>query len=64
MVFDKAYVDFDHLYELASEDITWITHAKDNMAYRVVKKLQESSVQGKVLRDDEIILKALKSRTA
>jgi len=64
VVFDKAYVDFDHLYELASEDITWITRAKDNMAYRVARKLQKPCTQGKVLRDDEIILKAPKSRTA
>jgi len=64
VVFDKAYVDFDHLYELASEDITWITRAKGNMVYRVAKKRQQPSAHGKVLRDDEIILKTPKSRTA
>jgi len=51
VVFDKAYVDFDHLYELASEDITWITRAKGNMVYRVAKKRQQPSAHGKVLRD-------------
>ena len=55
---------FDHLYELASEDITWITRAKGNMVYRVAKKRQQPSAHGKVLRDDEIILKTPKSRTA
>jgi len=64
VVFDKAYVDFDHLYELASEDITWITRAKGNMVYRVAKKRQQPSAHGKVLRDDEIILKTPKCRTA
>jgi len=64
VVFDKAYVDFDHLYELASEDITWITRAKGNMVYRVAKKRQQPSAHGKVLRDDVIILKTPKSRTA
>ena len=64
VVFDKAYVDFDHLYELASEDVTWITRAKDSMSYRVARKRQRPQVQGKVLRDDEIILKTSKSKAA
>lgn len=62
IVFDKAYVDFDHLYELASEDITWVTRAKDNMSYRVAKKRQQPRTGGKVRRDDEITLKAPKSK--
>ena len=61
VVFDKAYVDFDHLYALESEEITWITRAKDNMAYRTMKKRQRHA-KGKILRDDEIILKTPKSR--
>lgn len=36
VVFDKAYVDFKHLYELMLRGIFWITRAKDNMQYGVV----------------------------
>jgi hypothetical protein len=61
VVFDKAYVDFDHLYELTTEEITWITRAKDNMSYRVVKKRQRKA-QGKILEDNEIVLMTRKSK--
>ena len=37
VVFDKAYVDFDHLLDLNHRDVWWVTRAKDNMKFRVVK---------------------------
>jgi hypothetical protein len=40
VIFDKAYVDFKHLYELMGRGILWITRAKTNMAYRIVKRLR------------------------
>lgn len=61
VVFDKAYVDFDHLCELDCEGITWITRAKDNMRYRVKKKRQRKA-KGNILRDDEITLVHRKSK--
>ncbi len=36
VVFDKAYVDFRHLYNLHRRGIFWVTRAKDNMAHKVV----------------------------
>ena len=36
VVFDKAYVDFEHLYRLHERDVFWVTRAKDNMAYEIV----------------------------
>lgn len=36
VVFDKAYVDSDHLYSLDSRGVAWVTRAKDNMQYRLV----------------------------
>jgi len=53
VVFDKAYVDFTHLFRLDQREIFWVTRAKDNMQYEVVKK---NKVTGKVLRDDIIKL--------
>ena len=39
VIFDKAYVDFFHLAELGARLVQWVTRAKDNMKYRVVKNL-------------------------
>jgi hypothetical protein len=38
-LFDKAYVNFTHLYGLCQRGVFWLTRAKDNMAYTVPKKL-------------------------
>jgi hypothetical protein len=37
VVFDKAYVDFDHLTDLDERGVWWVTRAKDNMKYRAMK---------------------------
>ena len=36
VIFDKAYVDFKHLWRLSQRGVFWITRAKDNMKYDVV----------------------------
>ena len=54
-VFDKAYVDFTHLFDLTLRGVFWVTRAKDNMQYRVKKRLAKKPV-GKILRDDSIVL--------
>jgi len=61
-VFDKAYVDFKHLYELDSRGVFWVTRAKDNMAYRVVK--QHTKPKGNIISDDLIELETPKSKKA
>lgn len=55
VIFDKGYLDFDHLLDLDQRGINWVTRAKDNLAYEVVKKL---SIQGhsKILSDELITL--------
>jgi hypothetical protein len=60
-VFDKAYVNFAHLFELTSRGVFWVTRAKDNMAYRPCKRLIKKP-QGKVLKDELITLTVPKSR--
>ena len=55
VLFDKAYVDFAHLYELDQRGVFWVTRPKASMAYRVVKKRLRQP-QGRILRDDEIVL--------
>jgi hypothetical protein len=61
VVFDKAYVDFKHLNELNTRDIFWVTRAKDNMAYTIVKRNKHSDV---ILKDVLIRLKITKSQEA
>src|SRR5512139_1344060 len=44
VIFDKAYLDFEHLADLAMRDVSWVTRAKDNLEYRVVRKFQRGRV--------------------
>jgi len=60
-VFDKAYVDFLHLYDLTMRNVFWVTRAKGNMKYRVKKRLLKKPA-GKILRDDLIVLTGTASR--
>lgn len=46
VVFDKAYVDFEHLYHLHHRNVIWVTRAKDNMCFEVVgQQLSEEEMQ-------------------
>lgn len=62
VLFDKAYINFEHLHALDSRGVWWVTRAKDNMSFRVCKKLLRKP-EGKILRDDLIVLKTPKSRS-
>lgn len=55
VVFDKAYVDFDHLSDLNQRGIWWVTRSKDNMVFRVVKN--HTTVHEKIIKDQIIALK-------
>ena len=55
VVFDKAYVDFAHLAELAARCVQWVTRAKDGMLYRVVKNLTKDCEN--VIKDQLVELK-------
>lgn len=61
VIFDKAYVDFAHLADLTMRLIFWVTRAKDNLSFRVVRRYQRGAI-GKILRDDLIELKGARSR--
>src|SRR5256886_624025 len=54
-LFDKAYLDFGHLDDLDKRGAYWVSRAKDNMAYEVVKKMPQSKDE-KVLQDEIIVL--------
>ena len=61
VIFDKAYVDFDHLADLTLRLVFWVTRAKDNLSYDPVKCLQKRP-KGKILRDELIVLKSASSQ--
>jgi hypothetical protein len=63
VIFDKAYVDFEHLADLSAREVFWVTRAKENLNYRVVRRRQAGAF-GKVLRDDLIELQSPVSRGA
>ncbi len=54
-IFDKAYLDFDHLGDLDRRGVFWVTRAKENMAYQVIRRLRRPK-NSKVLRDEIIRL--------
>jgi hypothetical protein len=58
-LFDKAYVDFKHLFALTMRGIFWVTRAKENMAYRVIKKRKHKDSAIKM--DADILLTGVQS---
>jgi len=59
VVFDKAYVGYDHLRTLTERGVFWVTRAKDNMSYEVMG--QQGEPKGKILRDVLIRLRDYKT---
>ena len=55
VLFDRAYVDFAHLFGLLVRGVFWVTRTKENLQFRVVKKRLRRP-EGKILRDDEVVL--------
>jgi len=61
VIFDRAYVAFAHLFELFLRGVFWVTRSKENLQFRVVRRLQRGRV-GNILRDDLVRLKNAGSR--
>ena len=62
-IFDKAYLDFGHLYDLTERGVWWVSRGKDNMKYRVVKRLTTTD-NPRILEDEIIELTVFYSRKA
>ena len=52
VVWDKAYNDFKHLFELTERGVFWVNRAKDNMTYEVIGEV--SAPKGNIIRDVKI----------
>ncbi len=63
VIFDKAYVDFDHLFGLHQRGVFWVTRARDDFRYRVVKKMAKSKDK-RILRDELVELTVFRSHQA
>lgn len=59
VVFDKAYVDFAHLFCLTGCEVFWVTRAKENMQYEVV--CEQTTATDTILRDVRVKLTGPKS---
>jgi hypothetical protein len=57
VIFDKAYVDFEHLFDLNQRGVWWVTRSKDNMVFRVIKN--QSKGHENIIKDQIIELKGL-----
>ena len=55
VLFDKGYVDFCHLKDLDERGVFWVTRAKGNLAYELVKTMPQSKDE-KILQDEVIRL--------
>jgi IS4 transposase len=53
---DKGYVDFAHLRDLDGRGVSFVTRAKENLAYEVVRKMPRSK-DDKILADEIIVLR-------
>lgn len=60
-IFDQAYLDLRHLWDLFLRGVCWVTRAKEGMQFRVVKRYQRGR-HGNILRDDLVLLKSPTSR--
>jgi len=63
VIFDKAYIDFVHLADLSERGVWWVSRAKDNMQYEVVRKL-ETTDNPRMLSDEVIRLTGAKTKEA
>ncbi|TVR50219.1 MAG: IS4 family transposase [Puniceicoccaceae bacterium] len=61
VIFDKAYLDFDHHFGLLVRWVCWVRRAKENILLRVIKKLLRKP-NTRILGDDEVILVTRRAR--
>lgn len=54
-LFDKGFLDFEHLRDLDRRGVFWVSRAKENMDYSLVQKMPPSK-NAKISRDEVIIL--------
>jgi len=56
-VFDMAYIDYAHLFDLTERGIFWVSRVKESMKLRCVKRLLKKP-SGRILRDDIVLVQS------
>lgn len=56
VIFDKAYVDFGHLWDSDQRGIVWVTRAKENLQFEIVESLPVPE-RGKLVAEELVGLK-------
>jgi len=54
VVFDRAYIDFEHLFDLFLRGVHWVTRTKASHKFKVLKR--HRSAHPKILADEEVRL--------
>jgi IS4 transposase len=63
VIFDKAYVDFDHLWSLTERGVFWVTRAKENLQFTVLASYPVKA-DGAIVSDELVGLANAGSRQA
>jgi hypothetical protein len=63
VLFDKAYIDFGHLWDMEQREVIWVTRAKENLQFEVVQAYPVAP-GGKAVADELVGLKNADSREA
>lgn len=58
VVFDRAYIDFPHFFELDERGVFWVTRTKENLQFKILKRRlkKRANKNPKILADDEVLL--------
>lgn len=59
-IFDKAFLAFGHLWELTQRGVFWVTRAREDQDFKVIRRSLRRP-QGQIVRDDLIGLQGSKS---
>lgn len=63
VIFDKAYVDFEHLYQLDQRGVIWVTRAKENLQFVTVERYSVKA-GGQIVSDELVGLRNAGSQKA
>src|SRR5205823_8175263 len=63
VIFDKAYLDFEHLWHLEERGVFWVTRGKENLQFAVVETYSVKK-GGKIVSDELVGLKNASSQKA
>lgn len=53
VIFDKGYIDYEHLADMDQRGVYWVTRAKENMVYQVKERLPVK--KGSKIISDELV---------